>query len=95
MDEVEEASDEKDKQIRAEGFCQTLESETGWVNLEGFAAAPPMCPDNIHHYMYFVMKCLWRNDVTASKPFKKGYQIYHTQKVQNVAIHRVIQTPTT
>ena len=31
---------------------------------------------------------------TASKPFKKGYQIYHTQKVQNVAIHRVIQTPT-
>ena len=34
------------------------------------------------------MKCLWSNDVTASKPFKKGYQIYHTQKVQNVAVHR-------
>ena len=33
------------------------------------------------------MKRLWRNDVTASKPFKKGYQIYHIQKVQNVAVH--------
>ena len=40
--------------LHAEGFCQTLESETGWVNLEGIAAAPPMSPDNIHHYMYFV-----------------------------------------
>ena len=84
----EEASDEKEKQI-PEGFCQTLESETGWVDLEGVAAAPPISLDNIHHY--FVMKRLWRNDVTASKPFEKGYkryQIYHAQKVQNVAVHR-------
>ena len=80
-----EASDEKEKQI-AEGFCQTVESETGWVDLEGIAAAPPVSLDNIHHY--FVMKRLWRNDVTASKPFDKGYQIYHAQKVQNVAVHR-------
>ena len=80
----EEASDEKEKQV-PEGFCQILQSETGWVDLEAFAAAPPMSLDNIHHY--FVMKHLWRNDVTASKGYKR-YQIYHAQKVQNVAVHR-------
>ena len=45
-----------------------------------------MSLDNIHHC--FVMKRLRRDDVTASKPFEKGYQIYHAQKVQNVAVHR-------
>ena len=67
------------------------------MDLEGVAAAPPVSLDNIHqiHYMYFVMKRLWRNYVTTSKPFEKGYKIYHTQKVQNVAVHRVMQTPTT
>ena len=55
-----EASDEKEKQI-PEGFCQTLESKTGLVDLEGVAAVPPMYLDNIHHY--FAMKRLWRNDV--------------------------------
>ena len=80
----EEASDEKEKQV-PEGFCQILQSETGWVDLEAVAAAPPMSLDNIHHY--FVIKHLWRNDVTASKGYKR-YQIYHAQKVQNVAVHR-------
>ena len=51
----EKASDEKEEQI-PEGFCQTLESETERVDLEGVAAAPPVSLDNIHHYL--VMKRL-------------------------------------
>ena len=44
----EEASDEKEKQITEE-FCQTLESKTGWVDLEGVATAPSVSLDNIRH----------------------------------------------
>ena len=32
-----------------EGFCQTLESKTGWVDLEGVATTPSVSLDNIHH----------------------------------------------
>ena len=73
----EEASDEEEEQI-PEGFSQKLDSESGWVDLEGIAAAPPVSLDNIHHY--FVTKRLKRDDVTASKPFEKGYRIYRAQK---------------
>ena len=81
----QEAGDEEEEQI-PEGFSQKLDSESGWVDLEGIAAAPPVSLDNIHHY--FVTKRLKRDDVTASKPFEKGYRIYHAQKVRNVAVHR-------
>ena len=79
----EEASEEE--QI-TEGFSQKLDSESGWVDLEGIAAAPLVSLDNIHRY--FVTKRLKRDDVTVSKPFEKGYRIYHAQKVRNVAVHR-------
>ena len=43
----EEASDEKEKQIPEE-FRQSLESETGWVDLEGVAAVLGMAATTFH-----------------------------------------------
>ena len=38
---------------------------------------------------YFVTTRLKRDDVTASKPFEKGYRIFHARKVKSVAVHRI------
>ena len=67
-------------------FFETIESSSGWIDIEA-STVPPVSLNNIHQY--FVTKCLKRDDVTACKPFEKGYRIFHAGFVQTVSIHSV------
>ena len=67
-------------------FKETLQSLSGWAGLES-TQPPPLSLQDIHHF--FVTKHLKRDEVTASKPFEKGYRIYHAKKVTNVTMHPV------
>jgi hypothetical protein len=84
-DDPDESSDEEEQV--PEGFTETVKSLTGWVDLEDNDTPPLLSLDNIHHY--FVTKRLRRDEVTASKPFEKGYRIYHAKKVNSVSTHCV------
>ena len=58
-----------------EHFMETLESVTGWIDLGHTSPPPPLSLENIHQY--FVSKHLRSDDVTATKPFEKGFRIYY------------------
>ena len=79
------SSDEE--QQEPEDFTQTLECTTVWNNWEEVNTTLPLLLENIHNY--FVTTRLKRNNVTASKPFEKGYRIFHECKVKSVAVHHV------
>ena len=79
MDEAE-----SDDETVPDLFFETIESSSGWTDI---TAHPPVSIDNIHKY--FVTTRLRRDDVTACKPFEKGYRIFHAGYVQTVAIHAV------
>ena len=75
-----------------EHFKETLESATGWVDLDDDPAPPSLSLQNIHQF--FVTKRLRRDEVTASKPFEKGYRLFHGKKVCNVMTHHIQETST-
>ena len=88
MADIDEADCSSDEEQQApEDFTQTLECTTGWKDWEEVNTTLPLSLENIHDY--FVTTRLKRDDVTASKPFEKGYRIFHARKVKSVAVHHV------
>ena len=84
--DINEDCSSDEEQPAPEDFIPTLESRTGWKDFEEVNTTLPLSLENIHDY--FVTTRLKRDDVTASKPFEKGY-LFHARKVKSVAVHHV------
>ena len=64
-----------------------LKDVTGWVDLENanHLIMPKLSIRHIHQY--FIKKKVRKDQVTASKPFERGYRIYDAKKVQLISIY--------
>ena len=60
-------------------------ASTGWVDLERAKDVPKILIKNIHRY--FITKKVRKDQVTARKPFERGYRIYDAKKVRSICIH--------
>ncbi len=79
-------SEDEDDTVPTE-YLQALNDTTNWKNIEHTASIPPLSLKNIHHY--FIGKRITKDQVTATKPFEKGYRIYDAKRVKAVSIHNL------
>ena len=56
-----------------------LKGATCWLDLECTYNIPKLSIKNIHQY--FIKRKFRKDQVTASKPFERGYRIYNAKKV--------------
>ena len=84
----EESSDDEESPF--DGFDTTIKGDSGWSDIEATSQVPPLSLKHIHEY--FIKRRLRKEQVTATKPFEKGYRIFAARKVHSVAIHHVSQT---
>ena len=63
-----------------------LKDATGWIDLERTNNIPQLSIKNIHQY--FIKRKVCKDQVSASKPFEKGYRIYDAKKVQSISIYQ-------
>ena len=74
-----------DNEERPDVLDTAIRDTTGWVNLERAKDVPKLSINNIHHY--FITRKIRKDQVTASKPFERGYRIYDAKKVRAISIH--------
>ena len=73
---------------RPDVLDDALKDATGWVELENASnnIIPKLSIRNIHQY--FIKRKVRKEQVTASKPFERGYRIYDAKKVQSISIYQ-------
>ena len=73
---------------RPDVLDDALKDATGWVELENASnnIIPKLSIRNIHQY--FIKRKVRKDQVTASKPFERGYRIYDAKKVQSIFIYQ-------
>lgn len=81
--------DSDEDETAPEGFEEEIKNQTGWVDLEQ-ATFPPISLSNIHSY--FVQRRIKREQVTATKPFEKGFRIHAAHKVKSISIKAVLSS---
>ena len=66
---------------------EAIRDDTRQVDLDDVnkTNVPALSINNIHHY--FIKRRVRKDQVTASKPFERGYRIYDARKVQSIAIY--------
>ena len=70
---------------RPDVLDDALKDATGWVDLESTNNITKLCIKNIHQY--FITRKVRKDQVTASKPFERGYRIYDAKKVQSISVY--------
>ena len=73
---------------RPDVLDDALKDATGWVELENASnnIIPKLSIRKIHQY--FIKRKVRKDQVTASKPFERGYCIYDAKKVQSISIYQ-------
>ena len=73
---------------RPDVLDDVLKDTTGWMELENASntCIPKLSIRNIHQY--FIKRKVRKDQVTASKPFERGYRIYDAKKVQSISIYQ-------
>lgn len=84
----EESSEDEESPF--DGFDTILKEDRGWSDIEATSQVPPLSLKRIHEY--FIKRCLRKEQVTATKPFEKGYRIFAARKVHSVAILNLSQS---
>ena len=77
--------EDSDNEERPDTLDNAVKDSTGWVDLERAKDVPKILINNIHRY--FITKKVRKDQVTASKPFERGYRIYDAKKVRSICIH--------
>ena len=77
--------EDSDNEERPDTLDNAIKDSTGWVDLESAKDVPKILINNIHRY--FITKKVRKDQVTASKPFERGYRIYDAKKVRSICIH--------
>ena len=78
-----EGSDAEEE--RPDALKAAIRDVAGWVDLENANNVPKLSIKNIHQY--FIKRKVRKDQVTASKPFERGYRIYDAKKVRSISIH--------
>ena len=78
-----ESSDVEDE--RPDTLDKAIKDTTGWMDLERANDVPKLFINNIHRY--FIKRKVRKDQVTASKPFERGYRIYDAKKVRCISIN--------
>ena len=86
----ESTNDEDNEESPFDEFATTLKGDRGWSDIEATTQVPPLSLKHIHEY--FIKRRIRNEQVTATKPFEKGYRIFAARKVHSVAIHYVTQS---
>ena len=81
-----ESSDVEDE--RPDVLDDAIKDTKGWVDLERARKVPKLLINNIHRY--FITKKVRKDQVTASRPFERGYRIYDAKRVRCISIHTSI-----
>ena len=68
------------------GFGESIADSSGWEDIEN-AQVPPVALKDIHSY--FVQRRIKKEQVTATKPFEKGFRIDAAHKVRSVSVKAV------
>ena len=87
-----DSSDDSDEVV-PEGFEERIKESNGWVDVENTGNIPPITLTHIHSY--FVQKRIKKEQITATKPFEKGFRIYKAHKVRTVSLKLVKASPDT
>ena len=74
----------EDEESHLDGFDTILKEDRGWSDIEATLQEPSLSIEHIHRY--FIKRCLRKEQVTASKPFEKGYRIIAARKIHSMAI---------
>ena len=66
---------------------KAMRDDAHWMDLNDVdkTYVPALSISNIHHY--FIKRKVRKDQVTATKPFERGYRIYDAKKVQSIAIY--------
>ena len=80
-----ESSDTEEE--RPDILEKAMRDDEHWVDLDDInkTHVPPLSLHNIHRY--FIKRRVRKDQVTASKPFERGYRIYDAKKVQSISIY--------
>ena len=66
---------EDEEEEEPEEYTRAMEDKIGWHDIHSCASfIRPLTLKNIHYY--FISKRVSRDNVTATKPFEKGFRIY-------------------
>ena len=89
LDSPVEESDKETDETAPDGYQATIVSDQGWIDAN-VAGLPPLTLKHIHQY--FISSRLCKERVTATKPFKRGYRLFGSKKVQGLSVHDVTST---
>ena len=86
LDDWPVVESDEDDDVIPDGFEEAIRDEGGWVDINAIDTTP-LTPKEIHDF--FVQRRLRKEQVTASKPFERGYRLFYANKVQGISLHRV------